>query len=106
MSGLKNRSVLIAAAMALALPGAMGTVGAGQTGVQPHNAPQGSSGPAPQGGIGTLLNALAHSGGGSAGGWRPKYKKERGPGHLAAKRLKRRRRNQLRAKGQHRKAVR
>lgn len=103
---MKNRVLLMAAAAALALPGVAKMPGA-QVQLTPPNAPQGAGGTqSPQGGIGSLFDAFRSGGNAGAGFHRPKYQKERGPGHLAAKRLKRKRRNKLRAKGQFRKAVR
>jgi hypothetical protein len=106
---MRNRSsLLIAAALAAGLMGpqsqAPGRVlqvtQQGGGGAQPV-------GTLPGGGIGTLLGDMLRSGGNAGGGFvRPKYQKDRGPGHLAAKRLKRKRRNKLRAKGQFRQAVR
>lgn len=61
---------------------------------------------APQGGIGTLLNAIQAVGGGTYGRPpRPRFKKQ-GWSVAEGRRRARRRRNQLRAKGRYRQAVR
>lgn len=102
---MRNRVLMIlAAAGALAAPGIAQMPGA-VVAVQAPG-PHGVAGQqAPQGGIGSLFDSMRATGG--AGGFtRPRYKKARGPGHLAAKRIKRRQRNKLRAKGMFRKAVR
>lgn len=62
---------------------------------------------APQGGIASLLNAIGHVGGGAYGQPpRPRFKRNTGYSVAEGRRRSRRRRNQLRAKGHHRSAVR
>lgn len=103
---MKNRVLGIAvaaAALGVAMPGMQPLKPSGLNAIAPHA--QGST-QAPQGGIGTLLQAMLAYGNARGYGYRkPTYG---GRGHSVAhgQRMARKRRNQLRAKGQYRKAVR
>lgn len=101
---MKNRVLGLAAiAAVMAMPGAA-TVS--PNGVNAPSQARGASGTQlPQGGAGTMLGSILDSGGGY-GYTRPTYRSRGGWTAAEAQRRKRRTRNKLRAKGQHRKAVR
>lgn len=74
---------------------------------QPPGAQPGGAQQAPQGGIGTMLEALLGYRRAGAGGFRkPTYRRNTGYSCAEGSRRKTRQRNKLRSKGQFRKAVR
>lgn len=103
---MKNRSLFIAAVAAAMAAPQVGVAPSAEPIARPTQAqPQGGM-HTPQGGIGTLLQALMGGRGfGGATGWRQRYI---GRGYSVAhgRRMATKRRNRLRAKGQFRKAVR
>lgn len=103
---MKNRVLGLAIAASILAPQFAGTgpTRALQAQPTPNQLPGGATTPA--GGIGSTLGDVVRKQSYGGGFYEPRYRKERGPGHLAAKRLKRKRRNRLRAKRQFRKAVR
>lgn len=105
---MRNRALFIAAAAALALPASLVPPPGSQTAAQqPGPRVFGGGMTTPQGGIGTLLQAIGHARGSNAGAGfiKPRYTR---PGHSVAhgQRMAQKRRNRLRARGQFRKAVR
>jgi hypothetical protein len=106
---MKNRTLLMAATAAmLAAPMAqMAQHQAGPGAQAQTNTRLIGGGAAPQGGIGSMLGSIAGIRGnaGTSGSFKPRYKRN-GTTVAAAQRAARKRRNVLRSRGRHRRAVR